>query len=159
MVEEHRTSSFEPPVRFVVTRGLQLFRKGYRFEPPVRFISERLILLQVKIVDRYIPDRVLLFSMNVLDKHIPSKAIDAVFEEVERFVPPKVVSSLITAADEMVPDSAASSRKFSTVVAGVGKYIPDRIIPEDSQDSWSKLKLKFHIPTLLSRGQGNPPKR
>ena len=154
-----RVSTLEIPVRFVLPRSPRLIRKGYRFEPPIRFLSERLILLQVKILDRYVPDRVLLFSMNVLDKYVPSKAIDVVFEEVEKRVPSKVVSSLITAADELVPDSAASSRKFSTVVAGVGKYVPDRIIPEDSQDSWSKLKLKFHIPTLLSRGQANPPKK
>jgi hypothetical protein len=156
---ERRVSTLEVPIRFLLPRGLRLVRKGYRFEPPIRFLSERLLLIEVKIVDRYLPDRMLLLSMNILDKHVPSKAIDVVFEEVEKRVPPKVVSSLITAADELVPDSAASSRRFSTVVAGVGKYVPDRIIPEDSQDSWSKLKLKFHIATLLSTGQANPPKK
>ncbi len=159
MSSEQRVSTLEAPIRFLLPRGLRLIRKSYRFESPLWFLSERLILLQVKIVDRYVPDRVLLFSMNVLDKHVSSKTIDVVFEEFGKRVPPKVLSSLIAAADELVPDSAASSRKFSTVVAGIAKYVPDRLIPEDSQNSWSNLKLKFHIPTLLSRGEANPPNK
>ena len=153
MSSERQIGIFEPPIRFVSNRLIALSKRTSRLEPPVRFVSGRLLTIYVKAVDRYVPDRLLLFSINILDKHIPPKAIDVVIDEVDKHVPPRVRSSLITAAEELVPDSAASSRKVSAVLAGVGKYIPDRIIPPESFDSWVNLKMKFHIPTLLSRGQ------
>jgi hypothetical protein len=120
-------------------------------------MSERVISLEVKTVDRYVPDRLLLFYLNALDNRVPPKAIDGVINRLEK-LPPKVRSSLITAADEYVPDTAASSRKVSAVIAGVYKYVPDRIIPPESIEDWSNVKTKFHIPTLLSRGQSNSRK-
>ena len=118
---------------------------------PGKIISRIVITIEVKLVDLFVPDRVLLFFMNTLDKRVPPKAIDTVIDEVDKHVPKRVRSSLISAADEYVPDTAASSRKVSTVVAGVGKYVPDRIIPPDSAQGWAKIKAKFNIPTLLSR--------
>lgn len=159
MSATRRRSAFEAPTRFVLDRTFSLARKTYRFEPVVRFVSARLIVLPVKLVERFVPDRVLLLLMNVLDKHVPPKAIDVVIDEVDKHVPPSVLSTLIAAADEYVPDTAASSRKFTTMVAGVGKYIPDRIIPPESLDQWSNLKMKFHIPTLLSRGRADSRKK
>jgi len=120
------------------------------FEPPAKFASDKLISLEVKLVDTCVPDRVLLFYLNTLDKHVPPKAIDGVISGLDK-LPPKVRSSLITAADEYVPDTVASSRKICAVLAGVGKYIPDRVIPSEAAEGWSNLKTKFHIPTLLSR--------
>jgi hypothetical protein len=93
----------------------------------------------------------------MLDNHVPPKAIDGVISGIDK-LPPKVRSSLITAIDEYDPDTAASSRKVSAVIAGVYKYVPDRIIPPESVEDWSNVKAKFHIPTLLSRGQSNSRK-
>ena len=132
-------------------------RKKSTVESSIKSISERVISLEVKTVDRYVPDRLLLFYLNALDKRVPPKAIDGVISGLDK-LPPKMRSSLITAADEYVPDTAASSRKVSAVIAGVYKYIPDRIIPPESVEDWSNVKTKFHIPTLLSRGQSNSRK-
>ena len=123
-------------------------------EPPTRFVSEKVISFEVKMVDRFVPDKMLLFYLNTLDKHVPFKAIDGIINGLDK-LPPKMRSSLIAAADEYVPDPVASSRKVSAVIAGVGKYVPDRIIPPESADNWSNVKTKFHIPTMQSReGRG-----
>ena len=132
-------------------------RKKSTVESSIKSMSERVISLEVKTVDRYVPDRLLLFYLNALDNRVPPKAIDGVINRLEK-LSPKVRSSLITAADEYVPDTAASSRKVSAVIAGVYKYVPDRIIPPESIEDWSNVKTKFHIPTLLSRGQSNSHK-
>jgi len=132
-------------------------RKTSTVESSIKSMSERVISLEVKTVERYVPDRLLLFYLNALDNRVPPKAIDGVINRLEK-LPPKVRSSLITAADEYVPDTAASSRKVSAVIAGVYKYVPDRIIPPESIEDWSNVKTKFHIPTLLSRGQSNSRK-
>jgi hypothetical protein len=56
-------------------------------------------------------------------------------------------------ADEYVPDEVANSRKVCAVIAGVGKYIPDEIIPPESTGRWDNLRTKFHIPKLISSRQ------
>ena len=116
-----------------------------------KFASDKLISLEVKLADTCVPDRLLLFYLNTLDKHVPPKAINGVISGLGK-LPQKVRSSLITAADEYVPDTVASSRKVSAVISAVYKYVPDRIIPPESAEQWSNLKMKFHIPTLLRRG-------
>ncbi len=125
------------------------------FEPPAKFVSKKVISLEVKLVDRLVPDRLLLFYLNTLDKRVPPKAIDTVINGLDK-LPQKVRSSLITAADEYVPDTVASSRKVSAIISGVYKYVPDRIIPTESAEGWANVKMKFHIPTLLSRVDGHP---
>ncbi len=114
-----------------------------------KFASDKLISLEVKLADTCVPDRLLLFYLNTLDKHVPPKAINGVISGLGK-LPQKVRSSLITAAWEYVPDTVASSRKICAVLAGVGKYIPDRVIPSEAAEVWANLKTKFHIPTLLS---------
>jgi len=157
-VPQKRTkSTFEPPIKFVWNRTISLYKKTYRLEPPVRFVSNRVISLEAKAVERYVPDRLLLFYLNALDKHVPPEVIDGVIGGLD-MLPPKVRSSLITAADRYVPDTVASSRKLSALIAAVYKYVPDRIIPPESAEDWSNVKTKFHIPTLLSRGQSNSRK-
>jgi len=125
------------------------------FEPPAKFISKKVISLEVKLVERWVPDRLLLFYLNTLDKRVPPKAIDTVINGLDK-LPQKMRSSLITAADEYVPNTIASSRKVSAVISGVYKYVPDRIIPPESAEDWANVKMKFHIPTLLSRDDGRP---
>jgi len=118
--------------------------------PPAKFVSKKVISLETRAIERFVPDRLLLFYLNVLDKRVPPKAIDGIVEGLDK-LPPKVRSSLITAADEYVPDTVASSRKVSAVISAVYKYVPDRVIPPESSESWAKVKTKFHIPTLLKR--------
>ena len=126
--------------------------------PATKLISRKLLSFEVKVIDKCVPDKLLLFYLNLLDKHMPTRMIPFVIEGIEKYMPPKWRSALITAADEYVPDAAANSRKVSAVVAGVVKYIPDRLVPPESLERWENLKVKFHIPTLISikraRGRG-----
>ncbi len=119
-------------------------------EPPAKFVSKTVISFEVKAVEKLVPDRLLLFYLNTLDKRVPPKAIEGIINGLDK-LPPRIRSSLITAADEYVPDTVASSRKVSTVISGVYKYVPDRIIPPESAEDWANVKTRFHIPTLLSR--------
>ncbi len=135
---------------------MSLKKKLQVLEPEAKLFSGRVVSLQVKMIDKYAPDRALLFTINMLDKHVPNRLISFIIAAIEKYVPENVRASIITAADEYVPDTAADSRKVCTFFAGVGKYIPDRIIPPDSSDKWENIKLKFHIPTLLSSEQGEP---
>ena len=120
-------------------------------EPSARNLSHRVISLQVRMVDKYVPDKALLYTINALDNHTPPKIISSVVDGLYDYVPNKVRSSLITAADEYVPDTVANSRKVCAVLAGVGKYVPDKVIPSESAERWDNVKLKFHIPTLVQR--------
>ena len=117
---------------------------------PARFVSHKVISLETRIVERFVPDRLLLFYLNTLDNRVPVKAIDGVVNGLGK-LPRKVRSSLITATYNYVPDSVASSRKASAMISGIGKYIPDRIVPPESIEDWKHVKAKFHIPTLLAK--------
>ena len=119
-------------------------------EPPTKSVYRKVASLEVKVVDKCIPDRLLLFYLNMLDKRVPPKAIDGVISGIEK-LPPKVRSSLVTAIDEYDPDTAASSRKVSAVISAVYKYVPDKIIPPESAEDWENVKMKFHIPTLITK--------
>jgi len=123
--------------------------KGSILEPPAKFISQKVLSLDAKVIEKYVPDRLLLLLINAVDKRASPRTIDAIVGMIERHISRKTLASLITVADEYVPDTVANSRKVSTVVAGVAKYIPDRIIPAESAEKWSNLKTKFSIPTLL----------
>lgn len=133
--------------------GIEMPSKAKRsiLEPPAKFVYGKVLSLEVKAVEKYVPDRLLLLFMNALDKRASPKTIDAIIDKIEKYVSERVRASLLAVADEYVPDTVASSRKVSTVVAGVGKYIPDRIIPAESAEKWSHLKIKFSIPTLLTK--------
>ena len=126
-------------------------------EPPAKFVSEKVLSLEVKAVEKYVPDRLLLLFMNALDKRASPKTINAIIDKIEKYISANVRASLLAVADEYVPDTVASSRKVSTVIAGVGKYIPDRIIPAEATEKWSNLKTKFSIPTLLIKEGKAPP--
>ncbi len=127
-------------------------------EPPAKFVYGKVLSLEVKAVEKYVPDRLLLLFMNALDKRASPQTIDAIIKKIEKHISERVRASLLAVADEYVPDTVASSRKVSTVIAGVGKYIPDRLIPAESAEKWSNLKIKFSIPTLLIKeGKNTPP--
>lgn len=128
-------------------------------KPPAKFVYGKVLSLEVKAVEKYVPDRLLLLFMNALDKRASPQTIDAIIEKIEKYISEKVRASLLAVADEYVPDTVASSRKVSAVVAGVGKYIPDRLIPAESAEKWANLKIKFSIPTLLIKeGKDTPPR-
>lgn len=116
----------------------------------IRAIAQKWFSAFVKLVDRYAPDRLLLFALNFLDRRVPNRLITFAINGVERLVPRRVRRTAIAAADEYLPDTVANSRKTCTVIAAVGKYIPDEMIPPESVETWENLKTKFHIPKLIS---------
>jgi len=127
-------------------------------EPPAKFVSQKVLSLDAKVIEKYVPDRLLLLLIKAVDKRASPRTIDAIMDKIERHISSKLRASLLNVADEYVPDTVASSRKVSSVVAGIGKYIPDRIIPAESAEKWSNLKTKFSIPTLLVKeGKATPP--
>ncbi len=146
MSSREKKSILEPRARFASKKITSLDK----------FVSKKIISLEVKLVDRCVPDRLLLFYLNTLDKRVPPKAIAKVIDGLDK-LPQKVRSSLITAADEYVPDTVASSRKVCAVISGIYKYVPDRVIPAESAEDWANVKMKFHIPTLLSRDDLTSP--
>jgi hypothetical protein len=148
MTSKKRETSLLPPTKAVLNTATTLTKRLSVFEPPAKFVSEKVISFEVKLVESLVPDRLLLLIMNTLDNRVPPRAIDGVIKSLDK-LPPKVRSTLIYAADEYVPDTVASSRKVSAVISGIGKYVPDRIIPEESAEEWSNVKMKFHIPTLM----------
>ena len=115
-----------------------------------RSLAKKAFSFVVKAVDKYAADRLLLFGLNFLDKRVPNRVISFAIRAIERLAPRRLRSTAITAADEYVPDEVANSRKVCAVIAGVGKYIPDEMIPPESTGRWENLRTKFHIPRLVS---------
>jgi len=124
--------------------------KKPKLDSVIRSLVRRGFFIFVKAVDKYAPDRLLLFGLNFLDKRIPNRLISFAIRVVEKVASNKLRSFVITIADEYVPDEVANSRKVCTVLAGVGKYIPDELIPPESTGRWENLRTKFHIPRLIS---------
>jgi len=127
-----------------------------RRRSPARSISHKVIALEVKVVDSYVPARLLLFYLNLLDKRVPPKVKSAVVDGVGKYVPDKIRAAALTAADDYVPDDVANSWKICAVIAGIGKYVPEKIIPTQSAETWEKLRVKFHIPTVIEGTQPRP---
>ncbi len=127
--------------------------KKPNFDSINRSLAKKGFSLFVKVVDKYAPDRLLLFALNFLDNHIPNRLISLAINAVEKLAPRRLRSTAIAVADEYVPDEVANSRKICAVLAAVGKYIPDKIIPPESVGRWENLRAKFHIPKLISSRQ------
>ena len=109
--------------------------------------------MEAKVVDSYVPARLLLFYLNLLDKRVPPKVKSAVVDGVGKYVPGKIRAAALTAADEYVPDDVANSWKICAVIAVIGKYVPEKVIPTQSTETWENLKVKYHIPTLIDKTQ------
>jgi hypothetical protein len=124
--------------------------KRSKFDSITRSLAKKGFSFFVKAVDKYAPDRLLLFGLNFLDKRVPNKVISFAIRAIEKLAPRRLRSTAIMAADEYVPDEVANSRKVCAVIAGVGKYIPDEMIPPESAGRWENLRTKFHIPKLVS---------
>ena len=127
--------------------------KKTKFDSMIRSLAKRGFFIFVKAVDKYAPDRLLLFGLNFLDKRVPNRLISFAIRVVEKVASNKLRSFVINIADEYVPDEVANSRKVCAVIAGVGKYIPDELIPPESTGKWDNLRTKFHIPRLISSRQ------
>ena len=124
--------------------------KKPKLDSVIRSLVRRGFFIFVKAVDKYAPDRLLLFGLNFLDKRVPNRLISFAIRVVEKVASNKLRSFVINIADEYVPDEVANSRKVCAVIAGVGKYIPDELIPPESTGRWENLRTKFHIPRLIS---------
>jgi len=124
--------------------------KKPKLDSVIRSLARRVFFIFVKAVDKYAPDKLLLFGLNFLDKRVPNRLISFAIRVVEKVVSNRLRSFVIAIADEYVPDEVANSRKVCTVLAGLGKYIPDELIPPESAGRWENLRTKFHIPRLIS---------
>jgi hypothetical protein len=145
-------STFERLIRCTLDREISLSMRLYSSHKRlVRFYLDSAALIDTIFIDRFVPDKLLLYLMNTLDRIVRPHTINTLIKKMEILVSPKVRSSLIEVADQCALDAVASSRKMSTIVAFVGKYIPDSFIPPESAEGWSNLKVKLHVPTLISR--------
>ena len=144
-------STFERLIRCTLDReislAMRLFSSNKRL---VRFYLDSAVLLDTIYIDRFVPDKLLLYLMNTLDRRVRPHKINTLIKKMEILVSPKVRSSLIEVADQCTLDAVASSCKMSAIVAFAGKYIPDSFIPPESAEGWSNLKVKLHVPTLIS---------
>jgi len=144
-------SIFERMIRYTLDREVSLSMRLYASNRRlVRFYLDSAALLDTIFIDRFVPDILLLFLMNTLDRRVRPHTINTLIKKMEILVSPKVRCSLIEVADQCALDAIASSRKMSAIVAFVGKYIPDSFIPPESAEGWSNLKVKLHLPTLIS---------
>ena len=145
-------SIFERLIRYTLDREISLAMRLYSSNRRlVRSSLDNAALLDTIFIDRFVPDILLLYLMHTLDRIVRPPRINTLIKKMEILVSPNVRSSLIEVADQCSLDVVASSCKMSAIVAFVGKYIPDSFIPPESAEGWSNLKLKLHIPTLVSR--------
>ncbi|MDM7998901.1 MAG: hypothetical protein QUS33_02580 [Dehalococcoidia bacterium] len=119
-------------------------------------LSHRLIAWEVKAVNAYVPRRLLLFCVNVLDRRVPPKVKTSVTDGIG-WLPEDIRASILRVADEYVPQDVDNSWKFCSVVAGICKYIPEKIIPMCSFERWEKIRARYHIPTLIDGTQPRGP--
>lgn len=122
----------------------------------IRQLSHWVIALEVRAVDAWIPRRLLLLSINAVDRRVPPRVKSSIVERIGR-LPEDLRASLIEAADEFVPQDVDNSWKFCSVLAGICKYIPEKIIPMCSADKWERLRFRYHIPTLIEETQPRGP--
>ena len=145
-------SIFERLIRYTLDREISFTMRLYSSNKRlVRFYLGSVALIDTIFIERFVPDRLLLYLMHTLDRIVRPPTINMLIKKMDILVSPKVRSSLIEVADQCALDAVASSRKISAIIAFVGKYIPDSFIPPESAEGWSNLKLKLHIPTLVSR--------
>lgn len=122
----------------------------------IRRVSHRAIAFGVRAVDAYMPQRLLLRCVELLDRRVSPKAKTAVVEGIGK-LPEDVRTSMLIVADYYVPEDVDNSWKICSVVAGICKYIPERIIPMHSAEKWEKLRVRYHIPTLIDGTQPRGP--
>ena len=128
--------------------GAVLMKRVSQRRSSIRKLSHKVIALEVKAVNAYVPRRLLLFYVNLLDRRVPPKVKMSIADGIGR-LPEDVRASILLVADEYVPQDVDNSWKFCSVVAGICKYVPEKIIPMCSAERWEKLRGRYHIPTLI----------
>jgi hypothetical protein len=128
--------------------GAVLMKRVSQRRSSIRKLSHKVIALEVKAVNAYVPRRLLLFYVNLLDRRVPPKVKTSIADGIGR-LPEDVRASILLVADEYVPQDVDNSWKFCSVVAGICKYVPEKIIPMCSAERWEKLRGRYHIPTLI----------
>ena len=125
-----------------------------------------IIAADIKAIDRLVPqkaveflvsnaDRVVPRLASTLDRHLVSRvrAIDSRYLKgalaktlggAQTYLSYRIAPAVITGVERHLPE-AASSRKISTIVAGVGKYVPDSVIPTEYIEQWLHLKERFGL--------------
>jgi hypothetical protein len=136
--------------------GMAPREKAAERRSSIRSLSHKVIALEVKAVNAYVPRRLLLFYVNLLDRRVPPKVKTSIADGIGK-LPEDVRASILVVADEYVPQDVDNSWKFCSVVAGICKYIPERIIPMCSAERWEKLRGRYHIPTLIEGTQPRGP--
>lgn len=144
-------SIFEHVSQSILDKEASLVRRLCLRHQLVRFSLEKLALFYTILIDIFVPDKLILYYLNILDRIVKPETISALISRMAILLSPKARSSLIEVADYCDLHTAANSRKISAIIAYTGKFIPDWMIPQEAADAWSNLKLKFHVPTLLSR--------
>src|SRR5512136_1374736 len=148
----------EKPERLDVLQegvGMAPTNKAAGRRSSIRRLSHKVIALEVKAVNAYVPRRLLLFYVNLLDRRIPPKVKTSIVDGIGK-LPEDVRTSILVVADEYVPQDVDNSWKFCAVVAGICKYIPEKIIPAQSAEAWDNLRVRFHIPTVIEGVQPRP---
>ena len=125
-----------------------------------------IIAIEIKLVDRFVPQRVIDFIVSKLDwllprfarilnRHVIIRAretdarylkgtVSKTVQGAETYLSYKIAPAVIHGVEQHLPE-AASSRKISSIVAGVGKYIPDSVIPTEYIEQWLHLKERFGL--------------
>jgi len=132
-----------------MAEDMALQEKKPRLDSIIRSLAKKGFSFLVKVVDKCAPDRLLRFALRFLDNRVPNRLLSLAIKGIEKLAPRRLRSIAIAAADEYVPDVVANSIKICAVLAAVGKYIPDEIIPPESTERWENLRTKFHIPKLI----------
>ncbi|MBM4445492.1 MAG: ketoacyl-ACP synthase III [Chloroflexi bacterium] len=126
----------------------------------------RIIAADIKLVDILVPQRVINLLVSRTDRVAPGLGglvnrhfISRVREADRRYLKGTVAKTVegavtylshgiapvvIRGVQRHVPE-ATSSRKISTIVAGVGKYVPDSVIPTEYIEEWLQLKERFGL--------------
>lgn len=117
-----------------------------------RFVPLQPITFVLSTFDRCVPplfrriDRVVQRRVKVTDERLIKDTVSRKVDGGEKFVSHKEVPNFITGGERHIPRDAFPSRKMGTIIAGVGKYVPDQVVPTDSIQEWLKLKERFGIP-------------
>ena len=122
----------------------------------IRSLSHKVIALEVRAVNACVPRRLLLFYVNLLDRRVPAGVKTSIADGVGK-LPKDVRVTLLVVADEYVPQDVDNSWKSCSIIAGICKYIPERIIPTCSAERWERLRVRYHIPTLIEGTQPRGP--
>jgi 3-oxoacyl-[acyl-carrier-protein] synthase-3 len=125
-----------------------------------------IIAIEIRIVDKLVPQKVINLTVSkadwvvpriagILNRHLIRRIKEAdqrylkgtvsrTVEGAKTYLSYRMAPAVIRGVEQHLPQ-AASSRKISTIVAGVGKYVPDSVIPTEYIEQWLQLKERFGL--------------